>query len=316
MTTNTIEKLMSEILESISNTDELVKNLYKGRDVARFYKDMEFLEWIDSELTGYKEGSTLPEYRENIPAHLYEEGIIVDRFAGIGKKIENIIAVQKIPLGVEVQTIISGQTETLYMKLPVKLDNGKWITGNLKFDSGIMRSIINSIKLKISDYIHEKNFSITNDRETILMNIFNRFHISALSLKNRHAQRIPFEISDEYDVQDILKPFLKIHFKVLVKEEITKKFGNKNPRIDFLLIDENIGIEVKYVKKNNKSIIIDQILADKELYSVDDRILELYFFIYDPDYLIDNRNKFIKDLEEFKNPAINKIKIIIKPYEE
>ena len=48
-------------------------------------------------------------------------------------------------------------------------------------------------------------------------------------------------------------------------------------------------------------------------YSNNKEIKELYFFIYDPNSFILNREEFILDLEKDKSRQFEKIKIIIKP---
>jgi hypothetical protein len=120
-------------------------------------------------------------------------------------------------------------------------------------------------------------------------------------------------IEDEYDVQNLLNALLHLYFDSVQKEEYLQRFGGKNPKIDFY-IPENVGIEVKKVRdlKHSKRIL-EEISADKDLYSKDPRIRELYFFIYDPDFYITNRIDFIQDLEGNFSGQFDMIKVIIKP---
>jgi len=75
-----------------------------------------------------------------------------------------------------------------------------------------------------------------------------------------------------------------------------------------------IGIEVKKVRdKNHAKKLNEEIIIDKEYYSNNPNITQLYFFIYDPDVLLLNREDFIEDLEKTKSEQFQYLKIVIKP---
>ena len=98
------------------------------------------------------------------------------------------------------------------------------------------------------------------------------------------------------------------------KEEYNPSFAGKKSIIDFFLRLENIGMEVK--KERDKTYtekLSGEIIDDKAKYSNNKKIKEIYFFIYDPDSLILNREEFITDLEKDKPKQFDKVKIIIKP---
>ena len=69
-------------------------------------------------------------------------------------------------------------------------------------------------------------------------------------MKNRHDKRAPLEIDDEYDVQDALHAILKLHFKDIREEEYTPSYAGSSSRVDFLLKEEQIVIEVKKLEKS------------------------------------------------------------------
>ena len=79
----------------------------------------------------------------------------------------------------------------------------------------------------------------------IILNICFRFHRIALQLKHRHANRKTIEIADEYDVQDLLHAVLCIDFDDIRPEEWTPSYAGKSARVDFLLKEQKIVIEVK-----------------------------------------------------------------------
>ena len=89
---------------------------------------------------------------------------------------------------------------------------------------------------------------------------------------------------------------------IIIQKEaklINPSFANKDSRIDFFLRLENIGIEVKKVRdKSHAKTLSEEIIEDKAKYSNNKEITELYFFIYDPNTFLLNREEFILDLEK------------------
>lgn len=90
------------------------------------------------------------------------------------------------------------------------------------------------------------------DYDSILTLTFNRFNLVANQLKRRHGNRATIKISDEYDVQDLLHALLKLHFDDVRAEEYVPSYAGGASRIDFLLKDEKIAIEVKMTRDNLK----------------------------------------------------------------
>ncbi len=68
--------------------------------------------------------------------------------------------------------------------------------------------------------------------------------------------RETLKIEDEYDVQDLLHALLLLYFDDVRTEEWTPSYAGKSSRMDFLLKNERVVIEVKKTRLG---------LADKEL---------------------------------------------------
>lgn len=75
-------------------------------------------------------------------------------------------------------------------------------------------------------------------------------------MRRRHSSRSTLEVTDEYDVQDLLNAILRLHFDDVRPEEWTPSYAGGNNRMDFLLKDDEISIEVKMTRDG---------LKDKEL---------------------------------------------------
>ncbi len=122
------------------------------------------------------------------------------------------------------------------------------------------------------------------------------------------------EIEDEYDVQDLLCALLKLHFKDVRPEEWTPSYAGGSNRMDFLLKEEQIAIEVKMTRKSliDKEIG-DQLIIDIAKYKNHPNCKTLYCFIYDPDALIRNPKGLSSDLEMLGDGLT--VRVFIRPEE-
>lgn len=142
-----------------------------------------------------------------------------------------------------------------------------------------------------------------------LRRLFSKFHLIEQKLRNRHGGRKTLEVTDEYDVQDLLSALLILYFDDIRPEEPTPSYAGQSAKIDFLLKNERIGIEVKMTRKGlaDKEVgkqLIDDIARYKEHPDCD----TLICFIYDPSYRIKNRHSLIADLQ---NQSTDTLKVIV-----
>jgi len=103
-------------------------------------------------------------------------------------------------------------------------------------------------------------------------------------IKNRRKGKDNFQIKDEYDVQDILYVILKSIFPTLRDEDAVPKAGAKSTKIDFIIREEKILIEVKMMKEKdtNETNFIEELKVDFESYHQCAWLKKLYCFVYDP----------------------------------
>lgn len=142
----------------------------------------------------------------------------------------------------------------------------------------------------------EANSSINTVRKICL-----RFHIVAKQLRDhRRENRNTIIIEDEYDVQDLLHALLKIFYDDIRPEEWTPSYAGGSSRMDFLIKNEKIVIEVKKTREGLKGKqIADQLFVDIERYKKSHPGCEyLFCFVYDPENLIQNPIGLEKDINE------------------
>jgi len=124
-----------------------------------------------------------------------------------------------------------------------------------------------------------------------------RFHVVARQLLQRHNRRPTIEVTDEYDVQDLFHGLLKLFFDDVRPEETTPSYAGGSSRIDYLLKDEQVVIEIKKTRPNLKTREVrDQLIIDISSYRSHPDCKTLIAFVYDPDMYIDNPKALENDL--------------------
>ena len=171
-----------------------------------------------------------------------------------------------------------------------------------------LRSLISSVEEGFLD----AEFSSSHiDKDMLLENIFNKFHKVSRQLRTRYNSRHTLEISDEYDVQDLLHALLLLHFDDVRPEEWTPSYAGGAVRMDFLLKQEKIVIEVKKTRNTMTSKSLgEELIIDKEKYSEHPDCDRLYCFVYDPEGILGNPIGIKNDLEKGENGFI---KVFIRP---
>lgn len=137
------------------------------------------------------------------------------------------------------------------------------------------------------------------DPNSMIENLFLRFHEVIKQLLVRHDDRETLEMGDEYDVQDLLHSLLKLYFDDVRPEEWNPSYAGSSTKVDFLIPDYNIVIECKKTRKGlgNKELK-EELVMDKDQYKKNPKCKVLYCFVYDPEEKITNPRGFEKDLSE------------------
>jgi hypothetical protein len=142
--------------------------------------------------------------------------------------------------------------------------------------------------------------------------ICSRFHTVARQLRQRHADRETLDISDEYDVQDLLHSLLRIFFDDIREEDATPSYAGGASRVDFLLKQEQIIVEVKKARPTLKAKELGgELIIDIARYQTHADCKLLYCFVYDPDGYIKNPQGIENDLSRSSEPF--PVKVFIAP---
>ncbi len=151
-------------------------------------------------------------------------------------------------------------------------------------------------------------------KPSILVNqLCSRFHLVAKQLETRHDNRKTLIIDDEYDVQDLFHALLRIYFDDVRDEEWTPSYAGRCSRVDFLLKDEEIVIEVKKTRETLKAKQLgEQLIIDIQRYESHKNCKHLVCFVYDPKGLIANPRGLENDLNRTNKVGL-KVEVIIVP---
>lgn len=140
----------------------------------------------------------------------------------------------------------------------------------------------------------------------ILEKLFNRFHQVARQLRSRHNERPTLDVSDEYDVQDLLHSLLKLYFDDIRPEEWTPSYAGSSSRMDFLLKDEQLVVEVKKTRDTLRDKLIgEQLIVDITKYKEHPDCKTLVCFIYDAEGLIANPTGLENDLNKLSTDRLS-----------
>jgi hypothetical protein len=144
----------------------------------------------------------------------------------------------------------------------------------------------------------EKTVDSTNSNPFSVVNIItSRFHNVARQLRKRHNDKETLNVIDEYDVQDLFHALLRLFFDDIRPESYVPLYAGGNSRIDFVLKNENIAIEIKKSRSTLKSKELgEQLIIDIDRYKVYPDIDTLFCFVYDPDGWIENPTGIENDL--------------------
>ncbi|MEJ5311415.1 MAG: hypothetical protein WHX52_16765 [Anaerolineae bacterium] len=119
-------------------------------------------------------------------------------------------------------------------------------------------------------------------------------------LRNRRKDApCSIQFNNEYDVQDLLHTLLQPWIRDIRPEEYTPSYAGSSTRIDFVLAEHNIVVEVKYVRdQTHAKKIGDELIIDIARYRTHPQCKQLWIVVYDSSRLIKNPDGLKLDLEK------------------
>lgn len=135
--------------------------------------------------------------------------------------------------------------------------------------------------------------------------------VARILAKRSRKGKLPYEISDEYDVQDLLHGVLRAYIKYSVQEDqLPRVAAVKSSRVDISIEELKVLIEIKYVYgPEDQKRIFEEYSQDLVLYATWPHLETLIYLIYN--------SADLKDAEAFGKLAGNheingrKFKVVI-----
>lgn len=184
-----------------------------------------------------------------------------------------------------------------------------------RFISGLDESeqIIASMIGEIEEYwVESQETPVKKDKLAALVEICDRFHLVVRQIRQRHNDRPTLDVGDEYDVQDLLHGLLHLEFDDIRAEEWTPSYAGGSARMDFLLKNESIVVEVKKTRPRLSAREVgEQLLIDIGKYQGHPGCRTLVCFVYDPDGRIANPRGLETDLTKRVNDL--DVRVLIRP---
>jgi hypothetical protein len=129
--------------------------------------------------------------------------------------------------------------------------------------------------------------------EIVVRGLRNAMH--PLTHRRKGAQ--PLVFANEYDVQDLLHALLRPWVRDIRPEEFTPSLAGSSTRMDFLLPEHSLVLELKFVRdRNHAKRISEELLLDIEHYRKHPGCSKLWCVIFDPNHLITNPDGVKNDL--------------------
>jgi hypothetical protein len=146
---------------------------------------------------------------------------------------------------------------------------------------------------------------------TTVASILRRFDDAARALRGRQRGRPDFEVNDEYDVQDLVHAFLRLHFEDVRPEEWSPSYLGASTRIDFLLKREGVVVETKMARDGLTARKLGEELAiDAVRYRAHPDAGALVCFVHDPDNRIGNPRGIEDDLVALSDDDLQIVAVI------
>ena len=106
-------------------------------------------------------------------------------------------------------------------------------------------------------------------------------------LSHRHQNRATISISDEYDVQDLLRALFAIFFEDVREEVWVPSYAGGASRMDFFIPAFELAIEVKKVRASmSAKSLADELIVDRDRYKEELRAKHLICLVFDYDGLL------------------------------
>jgi hypothetical protein len=215
------------------------------------------------------------------------------------------------------------ESQRFKAKKSLMIFSGRWQTPAQSFwsqDGERVNSYLESLTIDLEDGSYEapvprdifEEEKKSVDALVTIRNTCDKFHRVVKQLRSRYSDRNTLDVNDEYDVQDLLHSLLHLDFEDIRAEDWVPSNAGKSTRVDFVLKNEKIIIEVKKTRRGLAAKeVSSQLIEDIHRYQSHPDCKTLVCFVYDPEERISNPRGIERDLSKDEDGF--KVKVWIRP---
>jgi REase_DpnII-MboI len=135
------------------------------------------------------------------------------------------------------------------------------------------------------------------DAVELMLTLGQRFLYVERALKSRYDDRSTLEVNNEYDAQDLLRTLLVLFFDDVRDEDYVQIHAGAGSRIDFVLPQFRLAVELKYTRENLRAKELgEQLIIDRDRYKARGGVQHLVFLVFDHQGFIKNPRGIESDL--------------------
>lgn len=135
------------------------------------------------------------------------------------------------------------------------------------------------------------------DAVTVVLHLGEKYSDVLQQLSNRGRERAALVANDEYDDQYVIHALLSIFFSDIRPEEYTPSYAGGSSRIDFLLPEHGLALELKHTRSSLTSAEVGaQLLVDAARYRSNPNVTHLVALVIDLDRRLENPRGLERDL--------------------
>lgn len=149
------------------------------------------------------------------------------------------------------------------------------------------------------------------DSVKTVMEIGERFLDVSRQLSRRHANRPTLQVNDEYDAQDLFRALLLLFFRDVRAEEWTPSYAGGSKRIDFLLPEYRLAIELKHSRPTMTAKSVgDELTIDIANYKLHQAVSHLVCLVFDHSGHLANPRGVERDLTALRDDVNVTVRIL------
>jgi hypothetical protein len=149
------------------------------------------------------------------------------------------------------------------------------------------------------------------DSVQVITTLAQRTLLVQRQLLQRHGNRETLKVQDEYDAQDLFHSLLRVFVNDIRQEEFSPSYAGTSKRIDFVLPEYGLAIELKHSRTTlTHKELGQELIIDIASYTIHPSVRHLVCIVFDSDGHIQNPRGVERDLSGVKEKLLVTVRII------